>query len=940
MRYYFLLSVITSLIIVLIGCSGGVNPVAPGSSKTHARTEINLFSELPIGVSERFPDSSPAGGEGLFGLFNLHIDPANTNAELTSLRGGDLTDVLEIVDITNFLELAPCANCVRIKSVSLTSDRNLSVSIGIKHPFPEGDPTKPITGRNRADLHLFNIEGIVFSNSLGETYSGTGQAVAGFKLVNADGYTDYLDNPMDDIYPTSATIHPYILHFDDYSTGNFDPANPTGFASVVNPPPSGNLVMPMGCDYDYKDYIFDLSGGPIDFLYAVGCTYAVTAAAKSQRFTPEYRVPQDNKKAASEVHVEIVSNNLKEGDVSSNANLSIKVLDINHGVMVGPNLNQMLADSSVAIISVEVPGVLSAPIVVSSPSPTGGNGRDPLNPLNFEITITNSANAPNGTYPGLVKVLDSYLPGQNTSPALNGKDGIYRVEPGTVPTSATFDITEFATYATFVIDVAESAMIQACFTHDPDEVRMEIDPTFNFDGSCSNDPNGYSIVSFEWDFDWDCVQANFSPDQTTSIPTTSYTYTKPGTFKVGLRVTNNAPIPQTSDIFSDDLIVHGWVLPAVKLSGSDIGATMMWFYSDRRIVSTSDGKIHVLVENFTTTWAHNVDYYLCDSHGTVSSETLFTTNEIQDTGLVVTPSDDVYAFYVKLNGDVYYRKKTSSSGFEPEIFVSSLQPGNGIDSAGYAVNSDGDILVLIAESQTCPAPSQIYMAINEGSGFTKTLVSTVERWTACSTGGGSGVLITVDAIADSTGAFHMAWNGKTTPGSSTLTHLWYCKYDGALGSVIEVSPDDYCGGPVLRIDSSDNLWCGYATSMDNRMAVKKYGNSTFEPSFQTVAYSSSRLPGHCSFDIEPSTGNIMHVFDAYYFTPAEYFSSSKLFNKDNSPSQILSALDFRIDDSTSKRNWWPQVASNPDGHWYAIWDDQRNLSLPGAHGDLYFAQYY
>ena len=434
------------------GCSNRQSPLIPSGAEQNSFIELDRT--LPVGVSDRSPDGSPAAGEGLMGLFNLHIDPVSGSAELTSLREGASTDALEVVDLTNFLELAPCTNCVKIKSVSLTGDGKLDVKIGIKHPFPAGDPFKPITGRNRADLHVFNVEGIVVSNAPAESFAGIEQKVAGFRLANADGYTGYLDNSLDDIFPTDATIHPYILHFDDYSTGNYDPSTPTGFQSVVDPPPTGNLVMAMGCDYNFQDYIFDLPAEPIDFIYSVGCTYALSAANKSQRFTPEYRVPQHNKKAASEVHVEIVSNDLKEDDVASSALLAVKVLDMNHGVEVGVNLDQMVADSSVSAISVEIPGVLTSPVIVSSPSPTGGSGRDPLNPLDFEVTVTNSANASMGTYHGLVKVLDSYPVGSNSSPILNGNDGITRVEPGTPPTSATFQINEFATYQAFNIDVA------------------------------------------------------------------------------------------------------------------------------------------------------------------------------------------------------------------------------------------------------------------------------------------------------------------------------------------------------------------------------------------------------------------------------------------------------------------------------------------------------
>jgi hypothetical protein len=252
-----------------IGCSGaGKTPTQPSSPSL---TGNELFVSLPVWISERNPDGSPMGGMGLLGLFELRLDASKATAELTSLRQGALTDTLEVVDITNFLQMAPCTDCAKIKSVALDPDGHLVVSIGIKHPFDTGDPLKPITGRNRADLHVFNIEGIVISDMTTTAFPALGESMAVFKLSTADGYTKYLDSALDDIFPTDATIHPYVMHFDDYSAGNFDPGYPMGFESVTTPPPWGNLVMAMGCDYDYKDYIFDLpAGGGVNIPRGIG----------------------------------------------------------------------------------------------------------------------------------------------------------------------------------------------------------------------------------------------------------------------------------------------------------------------------------------------------------------------------------------------------------------------------------------------------------------------------------------------------------------------------------------------------------------------------------------------------------------------------------------------------------------------------------------------
>ena len=216
------------LIILLLGicvtsCSQASSPVTMGQISTIS------YSNIPVGVSDWDILKKPSAGMGMLGLFSLHVDPVNVKAEFASLRSGALTDVLEVVDITNFLMLAPCVDCAKIESISLDEDSNPVVSIGIKHPFDAGDPLKPISGRNRGDLHVFNVEGIVISNSDGSEFPDIGENISGISLLSADGYTGYLDDSLDDIFPTDATIHPYILHFDDYSAGNFDPANPMGF---------------------------------------------------------------------------------------------------------------------------------------------------------------------------------------------------------------------------------------------------------------------------------------------------------------------------------------------------------------------------------------------------------------------------------------------------------------------------------------------------------------------------------------------------------------------------------------------------------------------------------------------------------------------------------------------------------------------------------------
>lgn len=526
----------TLAVFVMSGCSKGDFPTAPGQVEN-----IILDSQgfLPVGVSEYDQNGNPSAGYGALGLFEVHVDSQTLTGEITSLRNLSSTDVLEIVDITNFLMVYPCNNCVELKSIEMDSDNKLVLRIGVKHPFPAGNPEAQITGRNRGDLHVFNIEGTVIAESGSSTdFTGIGKVADNFRLVNADGYSSYLDNSLDTaVFQTTANLHPYILHFADYSAGNFSASNPMGFQSVTVPPPSGNLVMAMGSAMDYRDYVFDLSHGDIDFVLAIGCTYAITTKGKPTRFSPEYLVPQHLKKAASEVNVRIVSNNLVAGSPMSDAEIAIDVVDISHGVTVGDSRDQMAHDSSVSGISLEIPGITSGVKNVSLTN-TGGTGHSDIDPLTYTITINNDMSAGDGVYQGLVKVVDSYPVGLNSG-GLTGYDGIKRVGPTSDPNSGLFAISEFATYQTFAINVGESV------NQDPVAILLPETPMIyegngvQFDASTSYDPDG-SIVTYEFMWDWDQVPSNFVADITGSNAIVmSAPYPTQGTYYAGLRVTDN-----------------------------------------------------------------------------------------------------------------------------------------------------------------------------------------------------------------------------------------------------------------------------------------------------------------------------------------------------------------------------------------------------------------
>jgi hypothetical protein len=545
----FVIPAFVLMIFLIVGCSSP-EPVSNGPGIPSEKSQ--QFD--PVMVSDIDSSGNPTGGSGLLGVFQGMIDPKTLLGNLSPVRFSSSQDVLEVVDITNFLLLAPCNNCVELKDISLDSESNLVLTIGIKHPFSKADLSQPPTGKNRADLHVFNVEGIVdiIADPLQAiAFSTSGQIAFPITLVNADGYTPYLDQSLDAIKSSTASIHPYILHFDDFSAGNFSASNPYGFADITNP--SGYLVMPQGSPMDYKKYVFKLDNlsSPFEFLYAVGCTYGVSAEKRSLRLTPEYKLPQFNKKAATKVWLsgitEMPPSGLQGGITTSTEILEFSVLDMNYGISTGTDKDKMMHTSDISLISIEIPSVLSGAMIFNAPAPNSGDPRNPDNPLKYQFLINNELGAPEGTYTGLIKIVDSYPTGSNM--AIAG-DGIKRVGPAEGPLTGLFSIPEFATYSLFNIDVAFSNNApSACFNFTPDNFNPPENLPVQFDASCSDDPDG-SVILYEWDFDYDGV--TFTTDDT-GIEV-SHAYPVSGDYTIALQVTDDGN-PALSDITTDSITI-------------------------------------------------------------------------------------------------------------------------------------------------------------------------------------------------------------------------------------------------------------------------------------------------------------------------------------------------------------------------------------------------
>lgn len=545
--YIMVICGLMSLILVIIGCSksGHFDSVSPPIVQNE---QSNIISEPTYMRTGQF------SYQGMIGVYSLKVDPNKPSAELSHLRESSDLGQSYAVDITNFLALKPCNDCVRIKSIRMEPDKTITLQIGARHPFPlPADPNNPLSNE-RLDLHVFDVEGILVvdgnidfpatrSDFDGDGYSEEKVVGSPCILTNADGYTSIHDSFYDSIFPTTANIHPYKLFAYNPTEGNYNPAlDPTnGFPYLGNP--VGHNVFPQGSLEYVVDYNLNIPPGPtLNFLFVMSASWGQGAKGRGnevgQRNNPRYFLPEFHRKEPFKINVSVTNNSLEGNNPLSNAKLTVQIMDWQHGKQVDPAFNffttpltKLSRQSDISQVIIDIPSFGLFYDNYNLPLPTGsGSASDPLT---YTIQINNTALVGGGRYYGLVVARDS-LAGQNLEMGVQ-RDGI-----------TLFRIQDFSTYMIFPIYVAPADNPPiACITTNPSPANVsENQQPILFDARCSTDDG--TIVSYEWDFDYSGNPAQFKPDPVLVGPVVSKTYNKPGFYLAAVRVTDNHVPPLKS----------------------------------------------------------------------------------------------------------------------------------------------------------------------------------------------------------------------------------------------------------------------------------------------------------------------------------------------------------------------------------------------------------
>jgi hypothetical protein len=542
---------ITALAMILVGCSGGgntpMNPAPPVTGQTDSEPAVYISESITEGSSLPM----------IFGIYEVSLDATSMTGEVRPIRNLSALGDSVMVDVTPFLSITPCANCMRIKSIGLSPENYIEVTFQTKHPFQPG---------KRLDLHVFDPRGIIVTGYNPTLFSrlridldgdGTYESPAEGNInlvVNADGYTSFYDAVVEDFtgYNVPGNISPFKnLWFNPATTSpdsNYDPGAAPQYGFTDLTAPKGHNVFPMGGGFDdplaSTTYQFNLTDtANVNFLFIFEASYGVT----STRFTrqePRYFLPEFHRKEALSTTATVTDSALVAFDSSDTlkAALQIKVVDWQAGITPTENwdyatsvLTGIQNRSDVKNIVIDIPGVLQSMIGLTSADRSAGDGTI-ASPYIWDLKFSNELGAGAGTYWGLVAVRDD-LEGSENSPLGVSSD-----------VTAPVKMHDLTVYQSFSVTIAEGTNIPPIADVDaaPSPVYANENVTVSVGSNCM-DPDG-SIVKYEYDFNY--IPGSFveDPGYTQDDPidpgfgadvTYSYDETQLGSHLIAQRVTDN-----------------------------------------------------------------------------------------------------------------------------------------------------------------------------------------------------------------------------------------------------------------------------------------------------------------------------------------------------------------------------------------------------------------
>ncbi|MEO7992827.1 MAG: hypothetical protein ABI743_00380 [bacterium] len=454
-------------------------------------------------------EGANAAGVEALGIYDLAIDAATGEVQLTATRSGAALADAYLLDLTSAFTTSQfgCPDCLQATGVdrsTVGADTIVAVTFNVRHPFP----TPLATGRK--DLHINNVRLAILAAGSESFYGDVNDApVAGdVSLVpNADGYVS-LPPGFISASGVSNTLFPFVVFQTgdnlNTPTGNFSAAN--GWTDNILTP-TGYNVFPMGGNADTTvNFRFTAPGSTqLHGRIALLGNYIVSAANRTQRPTPTYFMPDGAMSEAWHVEVDAPPAPFSASIGTEVANVTVRVADWQHGGSIDPtfpdpaNPTGLRASSDVLRVNVDIPGFNLGSFGPLT-TPTSGTGTL-ADPLVYPVLVTKPAGTVAGDYLALAKVVDS-----------RSDQNALKNDLATVVT-----LTGLSTYQVCTVVVAQPNVPPTCggYTvnpNPPSNIPYNSNVTLSFD--FSNDDGTITNVEADWGYDG----VTFTPDANRATP--------------------------------------------------------------------------------------------------------------------------------------------------------------------------------------------------------------------------------------------------------------------------------------------------------------------------------------------------------------------------------------------------------------------------------------
>jgi hypothetical protein len=518
----FVVAIAVAFIALIVGCSGS-NPTAPQG------TEAGSIDSLPVIGLTSTEDMYNA--VGLMGAYEVSVDLEEMTAELVSKRYSAIGESLLVNGINFFTNGVFCGTCVQLTAVEWSPEGYVVLSYDVRHPFQLGDPASPPTGRNRADLDVFDLALVVDDdNDVAKIIPQLVQGVRAKTYVKAAGYTRELE----DIVNHQDAL-PFYLVVDDAETGT----------STWNEFPMGGS----GSTMIYIDY----QGTKLNFDLFLTIAYGA-AARKATFFEPRYFNPEFNRKNAWKVDVTVpwgdddptMLNAWLSNDFTTELPVIVEVYDWQQGanVYAGTDfegealLSDVYEASGVKSVKLVVPGNSisetmfdDAKVMLAADSGTGMPG----DPLVYTFNVANENELPAGAYIGFIEVLDERSP---ASSVMSSRDILIDVDGSLGQHLETMP--EYSTYQAFPVYILTPCGPISGVIDTPGPFSIASGSTLDFEVTGTSGNGGHVIL---YEIDWNYNGTTFVSRDTSAN----------GAFEdVGPFVYSNGPVQTVAFRITDD----------------------------------------------------------------------------------------------------------------------------------------------------------------------------------------------------------------------------------------------------------------------------------------------------------------------------------------------------------------------------------------------------